>query len=94
MYRPNCYPPVDVVRLVTLDGIVGRGQVDRYGMRFVKVAAKTARGYDETHKATGLPSLAWRQDAAAVTPAMTITTQPPARVEDSFAAPERGTQIP
>ena len=61
---------------------------------FIKVAAAAARGYDETNETKGLPGLAWRQDAAAVMPAMTITAQPLARPESRFAAPGRGTQIP
>ena len=94
MDRPDCYRSGYIVHLANLDADVGSGLPEPYRIRFVGVTAISARGYDETHKATGLTSMAWRQDAAAVMPAMTITAQPLIRLECRFAAPERGAQNP
>ena len=91
MDRPDNFLSGDVVQAADLAALALR---DRHDLRIVEVAAIAARGYDESHKATGLPSLAWRQDIAAEMPAMTITAQAMARVECSFTAHERGAQIP
>ena len=94
MDRPDNFLSGDVVQAADLAALALRDLRDRHDMRIVEVAAITARGYDESHKATGLPSLALRQDTVAEMPAMTITAQAMARVECSFTAHERGAQIP
>lgn len=60
MDRSDNYLSDDVVHAADLDAHLMRDLPDRYDMRIVEVAANTARGYDESHKAMACP--AWLGD--------------------------------